>query len=96
MERGGAACAKGQRSHMVAGIFLFLVCRSMAGSEKAADPADDSFAVPLCLWQRAAFLSPPSSSGSSAAAGEPEASSRGERDSLRLRIAQLKHEYWRE
>ncbi|CAI7993261.1 hypothetical protein GBAR_LOCUS1235, partial [Geodia barretti] len=71
----------------------------MAGSEKTTVvPTDDSFTVPLCLWQRAAFLSSapgPSTSGSRAAGGGP-GSSGGERDSLRLRIAQLKHEYWRD
>ena len=55
----------------------------MAGPERTAD----SFAVPLCLWQRAAFLSPPPGSVASDGGG-------GERDSLRLRIAQLKHEHW--
>ena len=56
----------------------------MATPERKAD----GFAVPLCLWQRAAFLSP--------APGDADADGGGERDSLRLRIAQLKHEHWRE
>ena len=54
------------------------------------DRTADNFALPLCLWQRAAFLSPSSSSSSTRGGGQRE------RDSLRLRIAQLDHEYWKE
>ena len=58
----------------------------MAGVDGAAD----SFALPLRLWQRATFLSPPSSS----ARGQGEG--RGARDAVRLRIAQLDYEYWKQ
>ena len=59
----------------------------------AAEPdrAAESSAVPLCLWQRAAFLSPTFSTSSSREGGWRE-----ESDSVRLRLAQLDHEYWRE
>lgn len=61
--------------------------------ESGFDRTADSFALPLCLWQRAAFLSPSSSSSSSSSA---RGGGQRERDSLRLRIAQLDHEYWKE
>ena len=60
----------------------------------APDRTASSFAVPLCLWQRAAFLYPPSSASGNVTSCSGEAG-RSERDSLRLRIAQLNHEYWR-
>ena len=83
-----------------AGYSSYLAWRVMASGGEHGRTAD-SFAIPLCLWQRAEFLCPPSSSGSSTAATSRSCSGeggggKGERDSLRLRIAQLHHEYWRE
>ena len=67
--------------------------RAMASSREL-----ESFAIPLCLWQRAAFLSPspfsPVTSTSSIVKGNE--GGREERDSLRLRLAQLRHEHSRE
>lgn len=55
----------------------------------------ENFAVPLCLWQKAAFLS--SSSGPlTGRTNSGTGGGREERDSLRLRIAQLHHERWKE
>ena len=55
------------------------------------DRTADSFAVPLCLWQRTACLSSPPFGSSTNSNGEE-----GVKDSLRLRLAQLNHEFWKE
>ena len=69
-------------------FFSSCLSPSQLQSQTPVEREADDFAIPLCLWQRAAFLSP--------IPGDADTDGGGERDSLRLCIAQLKHEQWRE